>query len=136
LFSHITVGSNDLTRAMRFYSKVLKPLGYGLSYDGRHEGWLGFHDPSASKDPVTGKSPSFWVCAPIDGQPASVGNGVNIGFDAPDRPAVDAAHAAAVRFGGEVISPPAIREYHPNFYATYLRDPDGNKLCVVCHKPE
>ncbi len=125
-----------MSRALRFYRKLLKPLGYTLSHDGRHEGWLGFHDPAAAKDPVTGKSPSFWVCTPIDGAPASVGNGVNVGFLAPDRAAVDAAHEAAQSFGGSVISSPAIREYHPDFYATYLRDPDGNKLCVVCHRPE
>lgn len=136
MFSHIILGSNDLSKALRFYRKLLKPLGYALSYDGRHEGWLGFHDPSAAVDPVTGKAPSFWVCTPIDGAAASVGNGVNVGFVAPSRAAVDAAHQAAVSSGGTVISPPAIRVYHANFYAAYLRDPDGNKLCVVCHGPE
>lgn len=136
MFSHIIVGSNDLSKSLRFYVRMLEPLHYALSYDGRHEGWLGFHDPSAARDPVTGKAPSFWVCTPIDGAPATVGNGVNVGFNAPSRAAVDAAHAAASSAGGTVISPPALRAYHANFYATYLRDPDGNKICVVCHRPE
>jgi hypothetical protein len=29
---------------------------------------------------------------------------------------------------------PGLRpEHHAHYYGAYLRDPDGNKLCVVCH---
>ena len=62
------------------------------------------------------------------------GNGVTVAFDAPSRAAVDAFHAAALAAGGSDEGPPGIREhYHPNYYGAYVRDPDGNKLCVVCH---
>jgi lactoylglutathione lyase len=55
-------------------------------------------------------------------------------FLAPDRAAVDAVHALALAHGGSDAGPPALRpEYHANYYGAYLRDPDGNKLCVVCH---
>ena len=52
----------------------------------------------------------------------------------PNRAAVDAFHAAALAAGGTDEGPPGVREhYHPNYYGAYVRDPDGNKICVVCH---
>ena len=66
----------------------------------------------------------------------SVGNGITVGLDAPDRAAVDAAHKAGLSAGGKDEGAPGLRtHYHPNYYGAYLRDPDGNKICVVCHKP-
>ena len=50
--------------------------------------------------------------------------------------AVDAAYDAGMSAGGKDEGAPGLREhYHPNYYGAYLRDPDGNKVCVVCHKP-
>ena len=73
---------------------------------------------------------------PIDKNSASVGNGITIGLDAADRASVDAAYAAAMKSGGKDEGAPGLRaHYHPNYYGAYVRDPDGNKLCVVCHKP-
>ena len=56
-------------------------------------------------------------------------------FLANDREAVDAAYAVALANGGTSEGPPGLRpEYHQNYYGAYFRDPDGNKLCVVCHQ--
>jgi lactoylglutathione lyase len=53
---------------------------------------------------------------------------------APDRAAVDDAYAVALAHGGRGDGAPGLRpDYHANYYGAYLRDPDGNKLCVVCH---
>jgi catechol 2,3-dioxygenase-like lactoylglutathione lyase family enzyme len=126
MFSHVTVGSNDVARAKSFYDKLLKPLGLvlhlelpdGLGY-GRADG-----------------RPQFWVVSPLDKKAASAGNGITVGLDAPDRAAVDAAHKAGMSAGGTDEGAPGLRtHYHPNYYGAYLRDPDGNKICVVCHKP-
>ena len=126
MFSHVTVGSNDVARAKSFYGDLLKPLGLvlhlefpdGLGY-GRADG-----------------RPQFWVVSPLDKKAASVGNGITVGLDAPDRAAVDAAHKAGMSAGGKDEGAPGLRtHYHPNYYGAYLRDPDGNKICVVCHKP-
>jgi hypothetical protein len=77
------------------------------------------------------------MCRPRDGNPASVGNGVNIGLLAPSRAAVRAAHAAGLANGGTDEGAPGLRaHYHANWYGAYLRDPTGNKLCVVCHGAE
>ncbi len=57
-------------------------------------------------------------------------------LDDADRAAVDAAHKAGLSAGGKDEGAPGLRtHYHPNYYGAYLRDPDGNKICVVCHKP-
>ncbi|MCO4093717.1 MAG: hypothetical protein HEQ37_05385 [Acidovorax sp.] len=55
-------------------------------------------------------------------------------FMAPTRATVEAVHALALAHGGSSEGAPGLRpEYHPHYYAAYFRDPDGNKLCVVCH---
>jgi len=78
----------------------------------------------------------LWIVRPIDKKAASVGNGITVGLEADNRPAVDAAHAAALKAGGKDEGAPGVRKhYHPNYYGAYVRDPDGNKVCIVCHKP-
>ena len=58
-----------------------------------------------------------------------------LAFLAPDRAAVDAFHAAALRLGGVCEGPPGVREgMDPVFYAAYVRDPDGAKLCAYVRK--
>lgn len=74
---------------------------------------------------------------PIDREPATVGNGITIAFEAPDRATVDRFHAEALAAGGTDAGPPGLRpQYHPDYYGAYARDPDGNKLCCACHRPE
>ena len=126
MFSHVTIGSNDVAKAKAFYDSLLKPLGLV-----RH---LEF--PNALGYGPAGGRPQFWVVSPLDKKAASVGNGITIGLDAADRPAVDAAHKAGLAAGGKDEGAPGLRtHYHPNYYGAYLRDLDGNKICVVCHKP-
>ena len=63
-------------------------------------------------------------------------NGITVGLEAENRSAVDAAYAAAIKAGGKDEGAPGIRKhYHPNYYGAYVRDLDGNKVCIVCHKP-
>ncbi len=129
MFAHISVGARDLDEAARFYAAVLAPLGITLHADDRATGWLTFR-----RD---GQRPSLEMCTPRDGQPASVGNGVNIGLLAQNRAAVRAAHAAGLALGGTDEGAPGLRpHYHANWYGAYLRDPTGNKLCIVCHEAE
>jgi predicted lactoylglutathione lyase len=54
-----------------------------------------------------------------------------------DRATVDAFHAAALEAGGSDNGDPGLREdYHPTYYGAFVRDPDGNNIEVVCHRPE
>jgi catechol 2,3-dioxygenase-like lactoylglutathione lyase family enzyme len=129
MFSHVTLGTRDFDRAVAFYDQVLAPLGLRRVEHHPAEqlaGW--FTAPETC--------PNFWVMRPIDGQPATVGNGVTVAFEAPDRATVDRVHRAMLAAGGTCEGPPGLRpHYHADFYGAYARDLDGNKLCCVCHRP-
>lgn len=119
------VGSNDLQRSKRFYDALFNAIGArpgrtdekGISY--LHDGAL------------------FMVRPPLNGEPATHGNGSTIGFrlDSPEQ--VKAWHDAGVAAGGTSIEdPPGRRQgsFGP-LYLAYLRDPDGNKLCALHRMP-
>ena len=58
-----------------------------------------------------------------------------LAVSAESRAQVDQVHAAALAAGGRDEGKPGLRtHYHPNYYGAYIRDPDGNKVCIVCHK--
>jgi catechol 2,3-dioxygenase-like lactoylglutathione lyase family enzyme len=125
MFSHVTVGSNDLPKAKGFYDSLLTPLGLVRRAD--YPEAVGYGPPE--------RRAQVWIVRPLDKQEASAGNGITIGLEAPDRATVDACHKAAIAAGGTDEGAPGLRlHYHPNYYGAYLRDPDGNKICVVCHK--
>ncbi len=121
MYSHTMVGSNDLDKSKSFYDALFEKPGRQddkgrLSY-GR-------------------KGSIFMVTSPIDGQPATHGNGATIGFgfDSPEE--VDAWHQRGIAAGGTAIEdPPGPRSNaFGSLYLAYLRDPDGNKLCGL-HRP-
>lgn len=121
MFSHIMIGTNDLDRAKRFYDALLGTLGVPPGAVDRHRI---FYRTSAGV---------FSVSLPIDGQPATVGNGSTIGFACATPEQADAWHAAGIAAGGTTCEePPGIREGAAGkLYLAYLRDPDGNKLCAL-----
>ena len=124
MFSHITLGTNDLEPARRFYEPVMAALGIVQPF--ALPGSLVFGD-------LVG--PKLFIGTPFDGGTASVGNGTHAAFIAPHRAAVDAFHAAALAHGGTDEGAPGLRpQYHANYYGAYVRDPDGNKLQAVCHR--
>jgi catechol 2,3-dioxygenase-like lactoylglutathione lyase family enzyme len=74
----------------------------------------------------------FSLETPTDGKPATAGNGVHVAFQAPDRETVRRFHATAIRNGGVDDGNPGIRQnYNANYYAAFVRDPDGNKIEAV-----
>jgi catechol 2,3-dioxygenase-like lactoylglutathione lyase family enzyme len=130
MFSYISLGTRDVARAIRFYDAALAPLGHAriadYDPDGTSAAW-GKDDPG----------PHLWVTQPFDGNPASVGNGTMVSFLAASRAAVDRFHAAALAHGGSDEGKPGLRpQYGADFYAAYVRDPDGNKLNAVCYLPD
>jgi catechol 2,3-dioxygenase-like lactoylglutathione lyase family enzyme len=129
MFSHVTLGTNDADRAIAFYDALLVPLGLARIEGGPGQGFAGYaRAPDAT--------PQFWITRPFDRAAATVGNGVTIAFEAAERSAVDAFHARALAAGGADEGAPGLRpHYHADYYGAYARDPDGNKLCCVCHRP-
>jgi len=123
-FTHVTVGTNDLERARQFYDKVLATLGWTRQADLGENGSI-WGD---------GK-PSFFALKPANGEPATVGNGVTVSFEAPDRAAVKAFHEIALSLGGPNEGDVGPRGWAPNAFAAYTRDPDGNKLAVYSFTP-
>ncbi|RXZ64273.1 VOC family protein [Pelagerythrobacter rhizovicinus] len=125
MFSHMMVGSNDLDRSKTFYDATFKAFG----------GREGIVDPKG-RLVYRHNGATFLVTTPIDGQPATHGNGCTVGFAMTPEQA-DAWHKAGVENGGTAIEdPPGVREnYGLKLYLAYLRDPDGNKLCAL-HRME
>lgn len=131
MFSHVTVGADDLDLAAAFYDAVLLPLGLKqreVDPDGGPEArcWVRPEAPF----------PRFYVYNPFDGAKAHAGNGAMLAFVAPTRAAVDTAHAAGLAQGGSDEGAPGLRpHYAPDYYGAYLRDPSGNKVHIV-HRAE
>jgi catechol 2,3-dioxygenase-like lactoylglutathione lyase family enzyme len=121
MYSHVMLGANDIEASRKFYDAILGALGYGE----------GVHDDKGRVFWFTDTG-IFAITPPIDGQPATCGNGSTIGFAAATPELADAWHAAGVANGGTSCEePPGPREGPMNLYLAYLRDPSGNKLCAL-----
>jgi catechol 2,3-dioxygenase-like lactoylglutathione lyase family enzyme len=132
MISYVTVGADDIAAAKRFYTALLPALGYGLSEG--PEG-LSFALPVPAGEKPT--LPDFYVKPTFDGQPASVGNGVMVAFEADTQAKVRMLHAAALNAGGTDEGQPGFRpNYGADFYVSYLRDPQGNKLALFSSNPD
>jgi len=120
------VGANDLEKSKAFYDATLGAIGYGPA----------IQDEKGRYFYIT-ETGIFAITEPIDGQPATHGNGSTIGFGVPDPATADAWHAAGVANGGTACEePPGVREGGiGTLYLAYLRDPSGNKLCAM-HRME
>ncbi len=115
--SHVSLGTNDLDRAARFYDAVLASLGIGRIME--HPGAVAWGR----------QYPEFWMQAPVDDNPATVGNGTHVAFLAGSREQVDAFHEAALKAGAAADGPPGPRpHYGEPYYGCFVRDPDGHKI--------
>ena len=126
MYSHVMLGSNDLDRSKTFYDAI-----FGAT--GGREGKL---DPKGRLVYVNNGG-ILLITKPIDGTPATHGNGSTVGFavDGPEQ--AQAWEAAGVAAGGTAIEdPPGPRSNdYGSLYLAYLRDPDGNKLCALHRMP-
>ncbi|MFQ5564052.1 MAG: VOC family protein [Parvularculaceae bacterium] len=121
ILSHVSVGADDLPRALAFYDAVLATVGARRLLEEPK------HDPAAV---AYGKMfPEFWVQRPHDGRAAETANGVHFGFHASSKEEVDAFYEAALEAGGAGDGPPGPRPlYGPEYYGCFVRDPDGHKI--------
>ena len=119
MLDHVSLRVQDLPRAVAFYRAALAPIGYRVAME----------FPSAAGLGEGGKL-DFWITT-TDKPP----HAAHIAFRT-DRARVAAFHAAALAAGGTDNGAPGLRaDYHPNYYAAYVLDPEGNNIEVVCHDP-
>lgn len=125
MINHLTLGTNDVERARRFYDPIFELLGLRLlrcDQTGAHYG--------------TGEI-LFSLVAPTNGQPASAGNGTHVAFQARSRKMVNEFYEVALKHGGRSDGPPGIRpEYDAHYYGAFVLDPDGNKIEALSYSAE
>lgn len=123
MFSHQTLGSNDIERSKRFYDALFAAMGGAPGTIDAKGRLIYTHDGGR-----------LIITRPVNGEAASHGNGSTLGLAMTSPQQVDAWHAAGVAHGGTSCEdPPGIREATEGrrLYLAYLRDPDGNKLCAL-----
>jgi catechol 2,3-dioxygenase-like lactoylglutathione lyase family enzyme len=125
MFSHITIGSNDMARSAAFYDAALAPLGI-RAIPQTHPDFRGYA-PGGERT-----APWVSICRPFDGGPATPGNGFHVAWVADSADAVRAFHAAALAAGGTDEGAPGLRpHYAADYFGAYVRDPDGTKIQAV-----
>ncbi len=117
IISHISIGTNQFEKAAAFYDKVLGAVGCRRIME--HPGAIAY-----------GKQfPEFWLQTPINGEPATVGNGFHIGFMVSSKELVNAFYQAAVDAGASGDGEPGPRpHYGEPYYGCFVRDLDGHKI--------
>ncbi|HEV3182464.1 MAG TPA: VOC family protein [Steroidobacteraceae bacterium] len=132
MFTYVCLGTSDPERAARFYDAVLGALGHkrcAVASEWELQGWRGW----GRYESGDATELALWLCPPFDGRPASAGNGTMVALSAGSWKQVEQFHAAALAHGGTSEGAAGLRpQYDADFYAAYVRDPDGNKLAAVC----
>ena len=122
MIDHVSIQCADVAASAAFYDTVLAPLGGRRIMEFGQV--IGFGT----------QFPDFWL------GPQNTGEGFresHLAFQAPDRAAVQAFFDAAVDAGAEVLHEPRVwPEYHAGYYGAFVRDPDGNNVEAVCHRPD
>jgi catechol 2,3-dioxygenase-like lactoylglutathione lyase family enzyme len=117
MFSHVMLGVDNLEASKKFYDALLGTIGIGPGVANRNRYF--YMSPAGA----------FYITTPINGEPATAGNGSTIGFAMKSPEQANAWHAAGVANGGTTCEDPP--GYRGKTYLAYLRDPDGNKLCAL-----
>ena len=127
MLDHVGFAVADAERSRTFYEAALAPIGISLLMTVTPD--LTEAGGTAHGFGASGK-PFFWI-----GDNERVGEGTHVAFAVETRALVDAFYAAAMAAGGRDHGAPGLRpHYHPDYYAAFVLDPDGNNIEAVCHK--
>jgi len=122
VIDHITVQVSDVARSRAFYETLLRPLGISATFEDADG--VGFFGP---------ESGALWLTAAERPETREL----HVAFRAWSRDQVRRFHQAAEALGAEVLhSPQIFTEYDPDYYAVFVRDPDGHNIEAVCRLPE
>ncbi|MEZ2746178.1 VOC family protein [Halopseudomonas bauzanensis] len=118
LIDHVQLVVRDLPAAQRFYTAIADVLNIPMGGSGEGFFWIdelvvSAIDSEAAQGELTGRQ--------------------HLAFQAQDRAMVDAIHRAALAHGGRDNGAPGLRPYHPDYYAAFMLDPDGNNIEAVYH---
>jgi catechol 2,3-dioxygenase-like lactoylglutathione lyase family enzyme len=120
MIGYVTVGTNDMARAARFYDALAAEMGTSRMMEA--DTYVAWGTPGGGAGVAASK--------PFDGNAATVGNGTMVALEARDEAQVARLHELALQNGGSDEGAPGPRG--GGFYAAYFRDPDGNKLNAFC----
>ena len=124
MLDHIGLQARDVEASLEFYLRTFAAIGMreAMRFQDGERLFAGLSGPDGQ--------PTFWLGPPTGTETREL----HVAFRAPDRAAVDAVHEAAVAAGVEVLhAPREWPEYHPGYYAVFLRDPDGHNVEAVHH---
>lgn len=123
MFSHIVIGAHDIAAAKKFYDATLGAIGVAEGVVNEQSQRLYYRTPGGT----------LIITKPLDGNPATVGNGTTFGFKCESTDQADAFHDNGVANGGaSAEDPPGWRDNgERRLYLAYVRDPSGNKLCAM-----
>jgi catechol 2,3-dioxygenase-like lactoylglutathione lyase family enzyme len=124
MLDHAGLQAADVDASVAFYTSTFAAIGLRevMRYPVGDSFAVGFSGPDGF--------PDFWISPAFNDEKREL----HIALSAPDRAAVDAVHAAALASGTEVLhAPREWPEYHPGYYAVFLRDPDGHNVEAVTH---
>jgi catechol 2,3-dioxygenase-like lactoylglutathione lyase family enzyme len=130
MIDHLGIQAADVDASVRFYTTVFAPI--GLVEAVRFAAGQGAEAGVVVGLAGRAGTPDFWVSPNVGGGPAREDH---IAFAAASREEVDEVHRAALQAGVEVLhAPREWPEYHPGYYAVFLRDPDGHNVEAVTHR--
>jgi catechol 2,3-dioxygenase-like lactoylglutathione lyase family enzyme len=126
MLDHVSITVTDMARAARFYDAIMAAL--GVPCVAREDDRLGYGVRNTPHDDAH----TYFSVRP---SASVVPDRRHWCFRAPSRAAVDAFHTAGIAAGGADDGAPGLRaDYHPGYYAAFLKDPDGNRVEAVCHR--
>jgi catechol 2,3-dioxygenase-like lactoylglutathione lyase family enzyme len=125
MIDHIGFPVADYAKSKRFYEKAFAPLGYSVLMEQTEGG-----APACGFG--IGHKPDFWI-----GGEGGLNGRLHIALTVEKRAIVDAFYKAAMEAGGRDNGKPGLRpNYHKNYYAAFVFDPDGHNIEAVCHHAE
>jgi catechol 2,3-dioxygenase-like lactoylglutathione lyase family enzyme len=120
MIDHVSITVRNLDVSARFYQLILEPLGY--TRQAEHPTRVAFGT----------KYPELWLNARPAVAAIAADTGAHICLRARTIEAVDAFHALALANGGTDDGVPGLRQAtQVEYYAAFIRDPDGNRLEVM-----
>lgn len=123
MFDHVKFGVRDFAASKAFFLAALEPLGVVIVGEGI---------PTYGVELCRPEGTVSLCLFQTEEKPAHL----HLAFAAENRQQVDAFHRAALAAGGKDNGAPGLRpQYHANYYAAFVIDPDGHNIEVVCHAP-